>query len=65
VTEPLTEPPKVMSPPPYLGAPLPAPDPAPGCAQCQRWARERTAARTAGDWTTVSDCNVRIRRCTH
>ncbi|ODA69499.1 hypothetical protein APS67_006303 [Streptomyces sp. AVP053U2] len=54
-----------MEPAPLLGMPLTDPDPAPGCTQCRRWARQRQAARAGGDWTQVSDCNVRIRRCTH
>ncbi|PWI08314.1 hypothetical protein DIZ27_23020 [Streptomyces sp. NWU339] len=61
----MTEPLNTMGDPPLLGMPLPDPAPAPGCTSCRRWARQRETARSAGDWTRVSDCNVRIRRCTH
>jgi len=56
---------KTMEAAPVLGLPLPDPEPAPGCADCQRWARQRARARKAGDFTWVSDCNVRMRRCVH
>ncbi|GGV76500.1 hypothetical protein GCM10010294_42870 [Streptomyces griseoloalbus] len=61
----MTRPRNTTDDPVHLGVPLPSPDPAPGCADCQRLARERTAAREAGDWTRVTDCNVQIRRCVH
>jgi len=50
---------------PLLGEPLPTPEPAPDCGRCEQLAARRTAAREAGDWTSVSDCNIEIRRCTH
>jgi hypothetical protein len=57
------------SPPPprpvHLGLPLTDPEPVPGCKECARLAREREEARTAGDTTRVSDCNVYIRRHPH
>jgi hypothetical protein len=56
---------KTMDEPVALGVPLPDATPAPGCTRCQKWARDRSAARTAGDWTRVSDCNILIRRCLH
>lgn len=50
---------------PHLEVPLPTPEPAPGCARCTVLADRRSAARTDGNWTLVSDCNIEIRRCTH
>ncbi|MFI8518735.1 hypothetical protein ACIGEZ_13055 [Streptomyces sp. NPDC085481] len=38
------------------------PDPADGCAGCVELAAVRDRARVAGDWTTVTDCNVYMRR---
>ncbi|GAA2599133.1 hypothetical protein GCM10009863_10630 [Streptomyces axinellae] len=32
------------------------------CAECARLEREREAARTAGDWSRVTDCAVLLRR---
>jgi hypothetical protein len=54
-----------MEPAPVLGLPMPEPEPAPGCTACERWARERSAARAADDGARVSDCNVMMRRCGH
>ncbi|UUA08035.1 hypothetical protein NNW99_21880 [Streptomyces sp. CRCS-T-1] len=45
--------------------PLPEPEPVSGCPECQRFAREREAARAESDLSRVSDCNVRIRRHPH
>ncbi|PWJ07906.1 hypothetical protein DKG34_10900 [Streptomyces sp. NWU49] len=56
---------KTMEAAPVLGLPLPDPEPAPGCKNCQGWARRRETARAAGNWTRVSDFNVLIRRCVH
>ena len=61
----MTTPRDTMQPAPVLGEPLPTPDPAPDCARCEETAARRAAAREAGDWARVSDCNVEIRRCTH
>lgn len=33
-----------------------------GCAGCAELAAVRGRARVVGDWTTVSDCNVYMRR---
>ncbi|MEU7511520.1 hypothetical protein AB0B13_05850 [Streptomyces sp. NPDC042898] len=38
------------------------PEPADGCAGCVELAAVRSRARVVGDWTTVSDCNVFLRR---
>ncbi|WP_318198985.1 hypothetical protein [Streptomyces sp. MCL20-2] len=38
------------------------PTPVEGCAGCVELANVRDRARTGGDWTTVSDCNVFLRR---
>ncbi|WP_030807546.1 hypothetical protein [Streptomyces sp. NRRL S-337] len=41
------------------------PVPVDGCDVCGALAREREAARIAGDGSKVSDCNVEIRRHPH
>ncbi|MFE5076911.1 hypothetical protein ACIGJO_25655 [Streptomyces sp. NPDC079020] len=38
------------------------PTPVDGCAGCRELANVRDRARTGGDLTTVSDCNVYMRR---
>ncbi|RLL70523.1 hypothetical protein [Streptomyces sp. Z26] len=38
------------------------PAPVEGCAGCAELAKVRSWARASGDGTTVSDCNVFIRR---
>lgn len=38
------------------------PDPVPGCAGCTELANVRDQARTVGDQTTVTDCNVYLSR---
>ncbi|MFD3553071.1 hypothetical protein ACFWWA_13285 [Streptomyces goshikiensis] len=38
------------------------PTPVDGCAGCQELANVRDRARAGGDWTTVSDCNVLMRK---
>ncbi|WP_399090071.1 hypothetical protein ACGH2B_17480 [Streptomyces sp. BBFR2] len=38
------------------------PLPVEGCAGCVELANVRSRARAGGDWTTVSDCNVFLRR---
>ncbi|GGS63363.1 hypothetical protein GCM10010270_38030 [Streptomyces violaceus] len=45
--------------------PLPEPEPVTGCPECQRYARQREAARAESDMSRVSDCNVQIRRHPH
>ncbi|WP_240109355.1 hypothetical protein [Streptomyces sp. MUM 203J] len=40
----------------------PDPAPVPGCAGCAELAKVREWARAGGDMTTVSDCNVYLRR---
>lgn len=42
--------------------PEPEPEPAEGCAGCVELANVRDRARAGGDMTTVSDCNVFMRR---
>ncbi|MFJ5739411.1 hypothetical protein [Streptomyces microflavus] len=59
----MTEPTRYSAPPVEL--PLCAdPDPVPveGCAGCTELAAVRDRARAGGDMTTVSDCNVFLRR---
>jgi hypothetical protein len=36
--------------------------PVEGCAGCVELANVRGRARAGGDWTTVSDCNVLMRK---
>lgn len=48
--------------PVHLGLPLDDPEPVDGCAECARLARDREAARAAGDGTAATDCNVWMRR---
>ncbi|MGA4845679.1 hypothetical protein ACOBQB_05220 [Streptomyces sp. G5(2025)] len=38
------------------------PKPVDGCAGCRELANVRDRARTGGDMTTVSDCNVLMRK---
>ncbi|MEU1053917.1 hypothetical protein ABZ397_15365 [Streptomyces sp. NPDC005876] len=38
------------------------PTPVDGCAGCRELANVRDRARTGGDMTTVSDCNVLMRK---
>ena len=45
--------------------PLREPEPAPGCIICTDLARKRAQARTDGDHSRVSDCNVRLRQHRH
>ncbi|MGA4858221.1 hypothetical protein ACPCAB_16390 [Streptomyces koyangensis] len=40
----------------------PEPTPVDGCPYCTELARVRSWARAGGDMTTVSDCNVFLRR---
>jgi hypothetical protein len=50
-----------------LGNPLDLVDPVPtaDCSVCVALGEQRTEARRLGDMTTVSDCNVEIRRHPH
>jgi hypothetical protein len=45
--------------------PLPEPPPVHDCAECRALARQRDAAKQQHDHTTVSDCNIKIRRHPH
>ncbi|QUW84482.1 hypothetical protein SMIR_39685 [Streptomyces mirabilis] len=38
------------------------PTPVEGCAGCAELTNVRDRARAVGDWTTVTDCNVYMRR---
>lgn len=53
-----------MSDPVHLSLPSTTPDPEPvdGCAGCVELANVRARARVVGDLTTVTDCNVLLRR---
>ncbi|WP_329616527.1 hypothetical protein OG244_28780 [Streptomyces brevispora] len=52
---------------PALGNPLDLIDPAPAtaCSVCVALDEQRAEARRLGDMTTVTDCNVEIRRHPH
>ncbi|MFJ9318154.1 hypothetical protein [Streptomyces globisporus] len=62
----MTEPTRHSTPPLELSLPTEAelsdPTPVEGCAGCAELAAVRGRARTGGDMTTVSDCNVLMRR---
>ncbi|MFF6904317.1 hypothetical protein ACFY9Q_00025 [Streptomyces sp. NPDC012389] len=59
----MTEPTRYSTPPVELSLCL-EPDPAPveNCAGCTALSVVRDRARAGGDMTTVSDCNVLLRR---
>lgn len=48
-----------------LGLPTPPPQPTPGCVICEALDQLRTQARADGNFSRVSDCNVRMRIHTH
>jgi hypothetical protein len=50
-----------MSEPVDLQLPREWPKVRPGCQVCSYWARQRAAAQARGDYSEVSDCNVKIR----
>lgn len=56
-----------LSGPVHLSDPTAVPDPKPvaGCDVCGALDRQRTRARTAGNYSKVSDCNVEMRRHPH
>ncbi|MFE0703212.1 hypothetical protein [Streptomyces sp. NPDC058872] len=59
----MTEPTRYSTPPIELPLNLDRePDPIDGCAGCVELSAVRDHARIVGDWTTVSDCNVYLRR---
>ncbi|MFE9488487.1 MULTISPECIES: hypothetical protein [unclassified Streptomyces] len=59
----MTEPTRYSTPPIELPLHLDRdPDPVDGCAGCIELANVRSRARAGGDMTTVSDCNVFMRR---
>ncbi|MFD4760916.1 hypothetical protein ACFWOJ_19090 [Streptomyces sp. NPDC058439] len=59
----MTEPTRYSTPPIELPLNLDRePDPAPGCAGCAELVAVRDRARAVGDWTSVSDYNVFMRR---
>jgi hypothetical protein len=59
----MTEPTRYSTPPVELPLRLdPDPSPAEGCAGCAELAAVRDRSRVVGDWTTVTDCNVYMRR---
>ncbi|MFB9516319.1 hypothetical protein [Streptomyces purpureus] len=59
----MTEPTRYSTTPVELPLDLePEPAPAEGCEGCAELADLRTRARAGGGWTTVTDCNVFLRR---
>ncbi|MEV4942899.1 MULTISPECIES: hypothetical protein [Streptomyces] len=59
----MSEPTRYSTPPIELPLDLERePDPAEGCAGCAELAAVRGRARVVGDWATVSDCNIFMRR---
>lgn len=51
--------------PVHLPRPTDPPAPAPGCGVCAALAEQRETARTAGDLSRASDCNVELRNHPH
>ncbi len=49
-----------MARPVCLPLPPDAPEPAEGCDICGALAKQRAEARTRGDFSAVSDCNVEM-----
>lgn len=45
-----------------LNVPPVPPAPVPGCAACKGIAERRAKAQAEGDYSSVSDCNVRLLR---
>ncbi|MFE0698529.1 hypothetical protein [Streptomyces sp. NPDC058872] len=59
----MTEPARYITKPVELPLRLtPEPAPVEGCAECAELVNVRSRARAGGDMTTVSDCNVFLRR---
>jgi hypothetical protein len=44
-----------------LSEPPTQPKPTPGCVICANLTKQRIAAKAAGDYSLVSDCNVGLR----
>lgn len=63
-TQIMTKPKSYPSAPVVLTEPVDILEPTPveGCAGCIELANTRDRARAGGDWTTVTDCNVFLRR---
>ncbi|MDH6630031.1 hypothetical protein M2271_007881 [Streptomyces sp. LBL] len=59
MTNPMTYPERPIDLPLRLGR---DPEPVDGCAGCRELANVRDRARAGGDMTTVTDCNVYLRR---
>ncbi|MFM9448159.1 hypothetical protein [Streptomyces acidiscabies] len=57
-----TEPTRYSTPPFDLLLPEPDPEPVEGCAGCLELAKVRARARVVRDMSTVTDCNVLMRR---
>jgi hypothetical protein len=51
-----------MDDPVNLKLPAEWPTPRPGCAECAALDAQRSDAQSAGDFSLVSDCNVKMRR---
>ncbi|MGW4629447.1 hypothetical protein [Streptomyces rubiginosohelvolus] len=60
----MSEPMRYSAPPVELplGMDVADPEPVEGCAGCAELAAVRSRARAVGDMTTMSDCNVYLRR---
>lgn len=58
----VSEPRTTMADPVHVVDPPAAPEPDPGCDVCRALARERQEAAGSGNWSTVTDCNVELRR---
>lgn len=51
-----------MAAPVHVVDPPVSPEPGSGCDVCGALARERKEAAGVGNWSTVTDCNVELRR---
>jgi hypothetical protein len=49
----------------HLQVPTPPPEPKPGCTLCASLDEQRRKARAEGDYSQVSDCNIRLRNHQH
>lgn len=58
----MSDPRTTMPAPVHVVDPPVSPEPVTGCDVCGALAREREEAAGVGNWSTVADCNVELRR---
>lgn len=49
----------------HLPLPSQPPEPKPGCPTCTTLAEQRDRARSEGDYSRVTDCNIGLRAHSH